>query len=285
MTALNAEFIQQLKHFSPELIFFDIDGTLLDTQGHYSPALAQQLQRLHNAGIKLAIASGRPAIAAQFLFDSLPLHSAGLFCTGAELYDPTTKTHLHLHHLNKDTLETLLTDINNVGLYCECYTPDFYTAGQDKDIADIHSQHLRVKPTVSSLDKVLTSDLHITKLLLGAATPDAKLALSNLAERYTEFEFAFAHFLARPDWVFASVVSRMACKKAGFKQLVSYHNTEPSRVMAFGDSHSDSVFIQQAGLGIAMGNADDDLKALANAVTLSSDKDGVAEALSHLFIE
>lgn len=284
MTSLDHLHIQRLNHFKPSLIFFDIDGTLLNTQGHYSPSLKQELERLSSKGVKLAIASGRPAIAAQFLFDELPLTDAGLFCTGAEIYNPKERQHLHLHCLNLDDVKQLNESIQANTIYCEYYTSDFYIKGHDSDIASIHSEHLRVIPKSLTFNDVINKSLSMTKLLLGVNKNKHPGVLEKLAIDYPQFEFAFAHFLARPDWLFASVVSPSANKKTGFKQLLDHHQVSNDRVMAFGDSHSDIVFLENAGLGVAMGNASSEVKAVADISTLSADKNGVAKALSQILI-
>jgi Cof subfamily protein (haloacid dehalogenase superfamily) len=281
---LSAEGIASLQAFKPSLIFFDIDGTLLNTSGEYSSALKVQLLRLKKQGVKLAIASGRPSIAAQFLFDELPIIDAGLFCTGAELYDPQTRDHIQKHVLDEGVLEQLYSTVKSLDLYCEFYTPEFYTCELDlsaakRDICDIHSQHLRLAPKAIPGSDLIKRKQPILKLLLGEHSSSQGSKLKALAKAFPQCEFAFAHFLARPEWLFASVVNAESSKLEGFAKLLNYHNVQRERVMAFGDSHSDIVFLQQAGMGISMANAKTEVKDEANLVTFSADEDGVAQAL------
>ena len=72
---------------------------------------------------------------------------------------------------------------------------------------------------------------------------------------------------------------RLANKGDGLKQLCKQLKLEPKHVMAIGDSDNDLRMIEFAGLGVAMGNAPDEVKALANRVTLPFDQDGVAHAI------
>ena len=51
-------------------------------------------------------------------------------------------------------------------------------------------------------------------------------------------------------------------------------------MIAFGDGHNDASIVKYAGIGVAMGNAVDDLKAIADEVTLSNEEDGIAYTLS-----
>lgn len=282
MSLLDSSFLTKLSSIQPALIFFDIDGTLLNEHGNYSPELQQQLQRLSKLGVKLAIASGRPVIAAQFLFDQLPLTDAGLFCTGAEIYDPKRKQYLYRHYLDWDDISLLEEKIRDHNIYCEFYNDDFFTLGNNKDIASVHSEHLRVKPKKILFNELREKKIPITKLLLGVNWRKNKGVLESIASDFPHLDFAFAYFLARPDWLFASVVSSKANKQVGFDQLLDYHNVKAEEVIAFGDSHSDIPFIQKSGLGVAMGNATEELKKLADNVTLSANSDGVALVLKEL---
>ena len=56
---------------------------------------------------------------------------------------------------------------------------------------------------------------------------------------------------------------------------------KPSEIMAFGDSNNDVQMLRLAGIGVAMGNSEDDIKQAADYVTLDNNSDGVASALKH----
>lgn len=56
-------------------------------------------------------------------------------------------------------------------------------------------------------------------------------------------------------------------------------------MIAFGDAQNDSTMVQYAGIGVAMGNATEELKAAADYVTASNDEDGIAKALYHFLPE
>lgn len=279
---LISQTVDQLRILQPELIFFDIDGTLLNTHGQYSIELKEQLHRLAAQGVKLAIASGRPAFAAQFLFDDLPVLDAGLFCTGAEIYDPKQKKHLKLHALHPTTVDNLSDAVKDKAFYCEIYTPEFYSVYQARQpITELHSSHLRVQPR-HTVEELFDMDVPITKLLLGGEESRCANQFYELQQAFPELEFAFAHFLACPDWLFASVISNQADKNRGFDYLLQFHQVDKRQVIAFGDSYSDRTFLRKAGLGVAMGNAKDTLKIDADLVTLSADDNGVAQVLQHL---
>lgn len=175
--------------------------------------------------------------------------------------------------------------IKKHNIYYEWYSDTEYGTDIAKNddgyaVKEIHSNHLRVSPQSRSLADIIKREGRTTKLLLGVNKQQHPRLLQELACEFTECEFAFAGFLAAPDWLFASVISKKASKKNAFEFLVNYHGMEPSDVVSFGDSHSDEVFIQLAGLGVAMGNATENVKKCANMTTSASNAGGVEKVLS-----
>ncbi|WP_186673605.1 HAD hydrolase family protein [Sporosarcina sp. BP05] len=74
-------------------------------------------------------------------------------------------------------------------------------------------------------------------------------------------------------------------KESGVRRVCEYLNIEMESVMAIGDNLNDFKLIQSAGLGIAMGNADDKLKQVADRVTALNEEDGVAKAIKRYLFE
>ena len=269
-----------------QLVFFDIDGTVLSTQGDYSQKFSEQIRRLHSLGIKTAIASGRPSYAARFLVDELQMIDMGVFCTGAEIYHPKTQQHVHVHALNNEDVQAIYQRVKALGIYCELYTPTGFYVDEITPTTVIHAQHLRVEPIVADGSTIIEQDT-VMKLLLGHPKDNNQNSSSNLhslAGEFPQLGFAFAHFLAKPDWEFASVISASADKHYAFETVLDHYQLTADQVMAMGDSHSDMIFLERAGIGVAMGNASDDVKAIADYVTLDADDDGAAFALQTFIV-
>jgi len=80
----------------------------------------------------------------------------------------------------------------------------------------------------------------------------------------------------------ADVVEKNISKAVGLQHLCNYLNTDMSETVSFGDSMNDYEMIQETGIGVAMGNAIDELKEIADYVTDSIDCDGIWNACRHL---
>jgi hydroxymethylpyrimidine pyrophosphatase-like HAD family hydrolase len=80
---------------------------------------------------------------------------------------------------------------------------------------------------------------------------------------------------------FTDITACGADKGKGILAMARHEGFDPSRTIAFGDGGNDISMIRQAGIGIAMGNAIDELKRQADYVTTSVDDDGIRRALRH----
>lgn len=266
-----------------KLAFFDIDGTLLCQQGHYGSALKKQLVRLRECGVKTAIASGRPQFAAQFLIDELNLCDTGVFCTGAYIYEPLQqRRHLASPVAAADAL-ALISYLRQSRIYYELYTGDryFYETETAQEIRCAHSRHLRTTPVQADLAAIAAVE-PVFKFIVGVDQRVNAAELVELEQAFPHLHFAYASMPAYPDWRFANVIDSRACKHRAFDWLLAHYQLQPENVASFGDSHSDEIFLQRAGVGVAMGNACESARQVARFITKNAWDDGVAYALARL---
>lgn len=264
------------------LAFFDIDGTLLDSHGQIHPHLYSAIANLKSKGVKTAIASGRPYFAARFLVDELGINDAGMFYTGAHLFEPRSQhTLLEVPLLVADALAVVQT-AQTLDLYVEVYTPSGFYLQEQTEISRVHAAHLRVNPELDDLAAVVERST-VSKLLVGVNRVTQGDKISILEKQFPQLIFARAYLAAYPDWQFASVISGAATKRRAFDFLLHHHQLKSHQVIAFGDAESDMDFLQMAGIGVAMGNANANVRAVADWVTKTADETGVAYALEQLF--
>lgn len=280
MTISSAQ-LQSLRQRDLRLAFFDIDGTLLGLDGYYTQRVKDALLAVRAAGVKTAVASGRPLFAANFLVQELQLQDAGVFYTGALLYDPGHQETLAVHALETHLVEAILAAAQSRQIYAEIYTRDHYYVEQLTDLGELHSEHLRSTPLVLPFASLPVAD-PVIKLLFAVQHPAEHELLYQLEAEFPQAVFAYARMAAKPDWLFVSVIAASACKHAAFARLLDYHQVRAEQVIAFGDAQSDKIFLELAGVGVAMGNAADDVKQIADLVTAPVWDDGVAQVLEQL---
>jgi len=185
------------------------------------------------------------------------------------------------HHLDLDDVQGLISTARIQGLYTEVCFRDHYVIETDHPINRQHSVHLRSNPLRRHFHE-LNFHEPVIKLLMAVQNVDEHEKLYELERTYPHLVFAYAKMPVNPDWLFVSIIHGRACKRAAFAQLLEYHQVNTSQVLAFGDAHSDKEFLELAGTGVAMGNANDDVKAVADVVTLPVWEDGVAHVLEQL---
>ncbi|AFU97306.1 HAD family hydrolase [Simiduia agarivorans] len=260
------------------LVFFDIDGTLLDREGQLQPATRKAIATLHQRGVMTAFASGRPPFAADALQAELQLTGPSVFYTGGHcVWQGSTFAD---HTLAPDEWHALARQARAQSIYLEGYFDDHYVTCSASDITAEHARHLRVQPRLLPFGQWPRQPAK--KLLLGVNLEREPEGLAALEADFPAFHFAYAHLPSRPQWQFASVVSRFVDKTDLFHRLVNHLGLVPGQVAAFGDGGSDQAFLQAAGHGVAMGNASAQVKACARWVTRPSWEDGVAYGLDRL---
>ena len=270
-------------HQKPELklALFDVDGTLLNIDGNYTARVQNSIARVQSLGVKTAVASGRPFFATQFLWEELGLIDAGVFCTGAQVFEPRTNTLHKTHTLPQPTVAALLKTLRANSYYYELYTDTGLYIERDiaPEILAVHSAHLRAKASLQNFDDVTAP---VVKLLVGVDVDVDGDALQVMEREFPGCIFAYARLPAYSRWLFVSIIDRAASKRTAFDFLLTHYDITPENVISFGDAQSDMAFITMAGVGVAMGNASDEVKNVADIVTAPVWDDGVAEVLDVL---
>ena len=77
------------------------------------------------------------------------------------------------------------------------------------------------------------------------------------------------------------ITSKGNTKQKGIDEIIRYFNIQLDETMAIGDGGNDISMLRHAAVGVAMGNASDEVKSVANYVTTSVDEDGIENALKH----
>ena len=81
---------------------------------------------------------------------------------------------------------------------------------------------------------------------------------------------------------YLEVIPKIINKGQGIRDICTVLGIAPAQVISFGDAANDIPMLREAGMGVAMGNAADAVKAAADMVTLSNNDDGIAAALEKL---
>lgn len=259
-----------------KLIAFDVDDTLLTTEKVISPKTKQALLNAQKNGIKLCVASGRLPYGVKPYAEELDvLNNGGYylgFNGGAVLnsYNELIGT----TYLDSKYIEPVYEVLRPTNVTTMVHKGDIIYA--DRKVND----YTHIEPDVIGLPLNLVDDIaefvdwKLHKILLCGEPEELKEVESKLKAK---FENEVDIYLSAP-W-FLEVMPNGVNKGLGVEKVCADMGISMDEVMAFGDNYNDIPMLEMAGLGIAMGNADGEVKRSADYVTDTCDLDGIAKAL------
>lgn len=268
----------------PKLIFFDLDGTLINKSGEISKSVQEAIKKIKSLGTKIAFATGRPLFAATELMKLVDVDAPSAFCSSAVIYDPILKNVTHQWSVDPILGLKFLNDIQKAGLYVELHTIENYFIEEWTELTDIHLHYIQKKPIVTSFEKLITEQPIIKICIMTYKGEQEKIA-RKLLEQYPDFHVGIATGATHNEIIFLNATNPDASREVVFNIIKNDLGINTSEIMAFGDGESDKVFISMAGIGVAMGNAPESVKSAANFITTSVEEDGVLHALRTLVFE
>lgn len=253
-------------------LFLDIDGTLVSFETHHVPASAvEAITAARRRGVKVFIATGRP----QVLINNLsPLPERGLidgyvtmnggYCfVGDEVVHkaaiPAADAHVLMDYCVPRRIPCIVVGEHDI---CVCQPNEL--------VHQLFHQVLRATDIPEkSPAEALPAHKEVYQL-----TP----FLTNEQEREIKACMPHCEF-GRWHPAFADITARGNTKQLGIDQMCRHFGIRVEETMAVGDGGNDIPMLRHAGIGVAMGNANDDVKAAAKYVTDTVDRDGLARAI------
>lgn len=253
-------------------VFLDIDGTLVSFKTHRVPASTiEALAALRQKGIKTFVATGR-----QFhSIDNLGNLQFDGYITlnGSYCLEGTDKV-IYKHAIDPDDIHSLIRYQNETEAF---------------PCAFVYENTITINFTNRDTD-------HILQLLNFPPIPVRSLHAYDGEEVFQLIAFfqegqeqrimqAISHCeTTRWNPLFTDVVPQGSSKAVGMDKILAYYNIELQDTMAFGDGGNDIPMLCHAGIGVAMGNAENKVKEAATYVTSPVDEDGILKALKHFHI-
>lgn len=249
-------------------IFFDIDGTLVSFKTHEVPTSTKEtLIQLHEKGVKLFIATGRAkdgldAIAG-IPFDGF-ITLNGQFCYEVD------GTVVYENYIPKEDIQTVIKEIKKRTFPCGFTMRDWKIYNyRDERVEELHAlTHNDGQPAgdISHLDEE-----NVYQLQAYLSDEEEKELMQKLPHCTS----------ARWYPTFCDICPKDGTKVRGMEIFMETFGLQKEEVMAFGDGGNDLQMLQHAGIGVAMGNATDELKQHADYITDSVDDDGIKNAMLH----
>lgn len=260
------------------LIAIDLDGTLLTDDKKISVQNKLAIQQAIADGHIVVIATGRPQRASIQYYNELNLTTPMVNFNGAFIHHPKNHSWEVIHNpLNHHTaLEIVHTcyemDVLNVMAEVQ---DDVFLDQYDQEILDVFqatdSQFKSTSYTIGRLKHKLKDDP--TSIIIRPRDEHIQDLQNQLDDVHAEM---IEHRSWAAPWNFIEVVQKGVHKAVGLQKIAKHYNIPRERIIAFGDEDNDLEMIDYAGVGVAMGNAIEELKSIAKHITSTNEENGVS---------
>jgi Cof subfamily protein (haloacid dehalogenase superfamily) len=245
-----------------KLIALDVDGTLLNSEGILTERNKNTIQKVYEMGIKVVLCSGRSLHQMEQILRDLDIEKILITHNGGAT----------IHSVNKNVLNECPFNINDVLPllnYCRSNRIHFAVCTAFNTYVETINDYLQ-----NSYKKyVLLDDV------LSIQEPIIKLIIDDFdkVDGWQTIDIPLQKLQYGP---YMEVLHLDVNKGNALSKLAAHFGIQQNKIIAIGDYYNDMSMIQYAGLGIAMGNAPDDIKQCANDTTRSNNEDGVHYALN-----
>ena len=255
-------------------IFFDIDGTIRSFKTKTIPEnTANTLRKLKEKGIKIFIATGRAPFHTTFLNDLLDFKFDGYITINGQYCYLESGEVLNDKILSKEDIKNVLPYFKENKIACDFALLDgaFMNLKNSrvKWLEDELGDSERFKEDSLAYEKAISEKVYQLNVFVSEEEEEDFLAYmpSSKAARWT------THF--------TDVIPKDGGKNTGIDAIISHFGIKLEETMAFGDGGNDIDMLKHAGIGVAMENAGDNVKEIADYITTSVDDDGITHALKH----
>lgn len=261
-----------------ELITIDIDDTLVNSDKEITPRVKKALQEATAQGAKVVLATGRPLSGVKDYLVELGLNdSTDQFAItyNGSVVQNTVGEQLGGHELTLADYKKFKAIADEYDSYFQIESLDYAITANKVINRHVNGENNMVQMPlhIKEVDE-MTTDEHYVKFMFIDETDKIDQLVANMPQ-----ELKDDYYIVQSTPNFLEVMHKESTKGNGLAILANKLDIDISNTMALGDQHNDLTMIKQAGLGVAMGNAVDEIKDNADFITTSQNEDGVGLAV------
>jgi Cof subfamily protein (haloacid dehalogenase superfamily) len=267
-----------------KLLVVDIDGTLLNSDGAISDEDAGALTRACRSGVHVSLSTGRAVAACLPILERLALDGYHMFFDGALVYNQQKAEEVYVEPVPAQLVKQIADAARRQEVNLDLYSITHFFTERETWATDIRRRFFNLKPTVANFDDIWQKE-RIIKGTIVVRSAEEKARAQDIYQRFKDqLSFSWTITPAYPEVDFINVRATGVSKGKALEALASFLGVPLTDVIAIGDGTNDVSLLSTAGMAIAMGNAHDELKAVADHVTLDVDHNGVAAAVDRFLL-
>lgn len=256
-----------------KLVVTDLDGTLLDDKKNVSRANMDAIKKLRNSGILFTIATGRGERAAGPFLELLEIDIPAILFNGGEIFDPF-RGPIDAKYMEKEILNLVIDHFMDSEIGVVTFWHDKIFIADFKPAHEIYLEREKVKyervKNLKDIDEV-------NKILLVGDVGHSMRKMRELEEKA-----GVSINYVQSEKFYLEVLPHGVSKGEGLKRLCNILGIDRKSVVAIGDNMNDLSMINFAGLGVAVGNAEEAVKKAAGLIVPTNNEDGVAYLLEKI---
>jgi Cof subfamily protein (haloacid dehalogenase superfamily) len=267
------------------LLALDVDGTLLDPAGQLRPAVQQAVAATQKRGVRVVLCTGRRFRTALPLAQQLQLSDPAVVHNGALIKDLHSGATLQQCYMPHDVYTHALALLRQGGapmVYVDAFheAVDILTEALERGhpfqrtYLQDNLTHCRIVPDIASPPAYGV-------VMMGVMADEASLRALRLQLQHALGTRARVNMLINKNYqgYILEILHPCVSKWDALQRWAQREGIATEAIMAVGDDENDLEMIRHAGLGVAMGNAAETVKAAADFITGSNAEDGLAQAL------
>ena len=289
-----------------KLITIDLDGTLLNRYGEVTEYTKDIIKKTTNKGVLVVLASGRISESVLTIAKEIGADKYYISGNGSVLYDMQKDEILYENYLTKEKVLEIIELCDKNSIYYNIYTENAVLAKSLNYNVAFYNYENTKKSSDKKTDINIVEDMYnyiknsnLNKFLKITICDENKIVFSSILRKIKNISdidvLEVSHMSQKKiktgtkevevGYFYTEVSSKNVDKWFAIEKVMELENIRKEEVMALGDNNNDIVMIKNAGLGVAMGHSNEQVKKVADYITVDNNEDGVAKAIEQYVLQ
>lgn len=283
-----------------KLVAIDLDGTLLNSYGEISSETRDAIKKTVEKGVEIVLASGRPISSVEDLANELRANHYIVSGNGATVYDMQKQETVYERFLSKEQILNIVKICEENSIYYNIYTEnEVLTKSLNYNTLFYHSENTHKQEEKRTNINILTDVYDYVlrannqKYLKVTVCDQSRIVFGSIIKKLRtirDIDVLDVEHMSKKvikagteevlvEYCYTEITNQNVNKWTALEYIMEQENIKREEVIAIGDNVNDKEMIEEAGLGVAMGNSTQAIKEIADVETTTNNEDGVCKIL------